>query len=122
MAELRVTIADDLSGWESAPRKAALEAALGVLDTAVAAMLAHDQAGAGSAAYPFLSLAAGVVGSWLLGKEAERAEALLAEGSGDAGFLNAKVATASFYIAQRLPLALANIAGVEASADQLALI
>ncbi len=120
VAELRADIAGDVAGWRDAARREALMAALAVFDRATETMLAHDQPGAGAAASPYLALCAGVLGGWLLGRQAERAEAMRAAGEGDPALLDGKSATARFYITQRLPLALANLAAIEAGAEALA--
>ena len=113
VAELRAGIADEIAGWQD-ERRRAMEAALAAFDRATAAMLGHDQPGIGAAATPYLALCAGVLGGWLLGRQAERAEA-----SGNATLAD-KVATARFYLTQRLPLALANLPAIEAGAEALA--
>ncbi len=120
MTELHADIAEDIGQWRNETRRAAMEQALSVLADAVSHMRAHDQAGAGAAAYPFLNLCAGVIGGWLLGRQAERAEAMRVSGEGDPAALAAKSSVADFFLLQRLPLALANIAAVCCPADMLA--
>jgi alkylation response protein AidB-like acyl-CoA dehydrogenase len=120
MAELQADIAEDIGQWRSETRRAAMEQALSALAEAASHMRAHDQAGVGAAAYPFLNLCAGVVGGWLLGRQAERAEEMKASGEGDPAALAAKSSVADFFLSQRLPLALANVAAIRCPADMLA--
>jgi len=122
LEELEAAIAQESAGWRDAAARGAMEAALAMLARARTAMLAHDHTGLGAAASPFLALCGGVVGGWLLGLQAERAATRLAAGDGDPAFLRAKQASATYFLTQRLPLALAQIDGIEASPDQLATI
>jgi len=119
MEALEVEMTRDVAGWPDGLCRTGMERALGHLARARAAILAHDEPGAGAAAYPFLSLCGGVIGSWLLGRQAVRAGGMLADGEGDPAFWNAKIATADFFITQRLPLALAHIDAITASPEQL---
>ncbi len=120
MAELQADIAKEIIQWRSETRRAAMEQALSALAEAASHMRANDQAGAGAAAYPFLNLCAGVVWGWLLGRQAERAEEMKASGEGDPAALAAKSSVADFFLSQRLPLALANVAAIRCPADMLA--
>ncbi|MBN8832487.1 MAG: acyl-CoA dehydrogenase [Sphingomonadales bacterium] len=122
MGELEGAIARDVACWRDGGARAKLEAALAMLGRARAAMLAHDPTGLGAAASPFLALCGGVVGGWLLGRQAEQAAARLERGEGDPAFLRARQASADFFLTQRLPLALAQIAAIEAAAEQIACI
>jgi alkylation response protein AidB-like acyl-CoA dehydrogenase len=70
-------------------------------------------------ATPFLRLMGTVVGGWLMAKSAIAARHLLDDGHGDAGFLEAKLATADFYLAQLLPQASALVPAVTAGYRQL---
>jgi alkylation response protein AidB-like acyl-CoA dehydrogenase len=54
-------------------------------------------------ATPYLRMMGLTLGGWLLAKQAVTAQHLLGTGSGDAGFLAAKIATARFYAEQLLP-------------------
>jgi alkylation response protein AidB-like acyl-CoA dehydrogenase len=119
MSELEAAIGRDIADWDDRPSRTAMEVALGRLSDARAAMLAHDQTGLGAAASPFLALCGGVVGGWLLAHQADEAGKLLARGEGDPAFLKAKQAAATFFLTQRLPLALAQIEAIKASPDQL---
>jgi len=119
MSELETAIARDIADWDVHASRTALEVALGRLSDARAAMLAHDQAGLGAAATPFLSLCGGVIGGWLLGRQAEAATARLEAGEGAPAFLEAKRSVAAFFLTQRLPLALAQIDAIKSEAAQL---
>jgi len=119
MAELEAGIAADVATWSNDAARDAMMGALGRLADARAAMLAHDQQGLGAAASPFLALCGGVVGGWLLGRQAERAAAMAAAGTGDPDFLAAKQAVAAFFLAQHLPLALAQMDAIGAPPAQL---
>ncbi len=70
-------------------------------------------------ATPFLRLLGTVAGGWLMGKAALAAVRLLEDGSGDEGFLSAKLATACFYGEQILPSALGLIESVTSDAKLL---
>jgi len=113
LAELEAAMAADVSAWRDEAARAAMMAALERLAQARTAMMAHDQAGLGAAASPFLALCGGVVGGWLLGQQAERASVAVAEGDGPA-HLAAKRAIAAYFLAQRLPLALAHLDAIRA--------
>lgn len=113
LAELEAAMAADITAWRDEPARAAMSAALDVLVQARTAMLAHDQAGLGAAASPFLALCGGVVGGWLLGAQAERADAACAAGDGRPN-LAAKRAIVAYFLTQRLPLALAHLAAIRA--------
>ncbi len=119
MRELEAVMAQDVARWGEGARRTALEVALGVLADARAAMLAHGAEGAGAAASPFLALCGGVIGGWLLGRQAEEAEARLNAGDARSAFLENKRAVAEFFVTQRLPLALAHIAAIKAPSTQL---
>jgi len=113
LAELETAMAADIAAWRDERARAAMAAALDVLAQARTAMLAHDQAGLGAAASPFLALCGGVVGGWLLGLEAERADAARAAGDGRP-HLAAKRAVAAYFLTQQLPIALAHLAAIRA--------
>ncbi|HWJ69729.1 MAG TPA: acyl-CoA dehydrogenase family protein [Sphingobium sp.] len=113
MAALEAEMAQDVAGWRESPARAAMMVALDRLGQARVAMLAHDQAGLGAAASPFLALCGGVVGGWLLGLQAERADMALAAGDGRP-HLRARRVVANYFLTQRLPLALAQIDAVTA--------
>lgn len=119
MRELEAEMAQDVAQWSEGPRRAAMDAALAALADARAAMLAHDAEGAGAAAYPFLNLSGGVIGAWLLGRQAHVADLRLSGGDQRAALLSNKRAVADFFITQRLPLALAQIASIKAPSAQL---
>ncbi|WP_046079943.1 acyl-CoA dehydrogenase [Halomonas sp. HG01] len=71
-------------------------------------------------ATPFLSLAGHVLCAWQLGRSALRAEAALADGSGDADFYRAKLVAAEFGLRQWLPEGRARLAAIEAGMGGLA--
>ncbi|MBT2187982.1 acyl-CoA dehydrogenase [Sphingobium nicotianae] len=119
MRELETTIARDVAGWTDAEMQGAMTAALDQLARAREAMLAHDQVGLGAAATPFLALCGGVIGGWLFGRQADRAARKLVANEGDPALLQDKQAVASFFVTQRLPVALAQIAAIRAPSDQL---
>ena len=89
-------MAQDVARWGEGARRTALEIALGVLADARAAMLAHNVEGAGAAASPFLALCGGVIGGWLLGHQAEEAEARLNAGDARSAFLENKRAARKY--------------------------
>lgn len=62
---------------------------------------------AAAGATPYLRLFAMTVGAYLLGLGAKQAVALLANGGGDAAYLQARVVVARFYVEQLLPPAVA---------------
>ena len=72
------------------------------------------------AAVPYLHLAATVCGGWQLGRAALAATGRLEEGSGDARFLQTKVATAHFYADHMLPQTGSLNQTVRAGGDALA--
>jgi 3-(methylthio)propanoyl-CoA dehydrogenase len=67
-------------------------------------------------AVPYLKLMGTVAGGWLMARSALAAQRRLAEGSGDAGFNRAKLATARFYAEQNLPGAAALLPAVRGGA------
>lgn len=125
LIELEAEMGTDLESWRDVAMRDAMRPALGALARAREIMLAHDETGALAAASPFLTLVAGVVGGWLLGREAQRATVMLADGAtlagrvGDAALLNSYQASARFFLDQRLPLALARLAAVSARPAQV---
>ncbi|MBB5984557.1 acyl-CoA dehydrogenase [Sphingobium lignivorans] len=119
MAELESAIRRDIDDWRDQEARQAMTVALERLAQAREAMLAHDSAGVGAAASPFLALCGAVAGGWLLGLQAEEAERRLVAGQADQGMLKSKRAAATFFLRQRLPVALAQIEAVRASPSQL---
>jgi alkylation response protein AidB-like acyl-CoA dehydrogenase len=115
MTELEADMAADVSTWREGAGRTAMIAALETLAQAREAMLAHDQAGIGAAASPFLALCGGVIGGWLLGQQAERAAERVTAHDGDLIFLGSKLAAADYFLIQRLPLALGQLNGVKSS-------
>ncbi len=82
---------------------------------------ARDLKTAAAAATPYLNLFGTVVGAWLLCKSALTAYGKLAEGEGNAEFLNAKMKTARFYLDNILPQATAFARAVENADSVMAL-
>lgn len=70
-------------------------------------------------ATPYLRLTGLTVGGWLIAKSAVAAKQLLAEGAGDAAFLEAKVETADFYCSQLLPQTAGLVPSITAGATGL---
>jgi 3-(methylthio)propanoyl-CoA dehydrogenase len=93
-------------GDDIAALRAPLAAGLDTLDRATGWMveqIACDAPQGLAGAVPYLKLMGVVTGGWLMAKSALAAEALLAEGAGDAGFNAAKLVTARCYAEQVLP-------------------
>ena len=76
-----------------------------------------DRNVAGAASVNFLMLLGYVCGGWLMGRSALAASKRLAEGSGDASFLEGKLATARFFNEHLLPRAGACLAAIQAGPD-----
>jgi len=90
-----------------------LEATDWLLETGAA-----DLARAAAGATPYLRLFGTVTGAWLLARGAAAARRRLSNGGAeDRGFLEAKIATAQFYMANILPRATAEAAAVIHGAD-----
>ncbi len=85
----------------------------------LAANHARDPAVPGAVAYNLLMLVGTVLGGWQLARAAAVACDRLAAGSGDAGFLAAKILTARFYAGQIMPAATAWRRGIEAGCEPL---
>ena len=119
LMELEAQMAQDAAGWQDEGARTAMASALATLAEAREAMLAQDQAGLGAAASPFLALCGGVIGGWLLGRQAQAAADRLERGGGDAAILASMQAAATFFLTQRMPLALAQLAAVRAPSAQL---
>ena len=100
---------------------AALEPALAKLSDTTDWLLetgARDLARAAAGATPYLGLFGTVSGAWLLARGAAAARRRLADGGEeDRPFLEAKIATARFYMANILPRAAAEAAAVTQGAD-----
>jgi hypothetical protein len=87
---------------------AAADAAVRQLEAAVAKLLADmrtNPAMGNAVAVPLLRLAGLTLGAWLHARAAARASAHLADKDVDRGFLQAKLDSAKFYVAQLLPQA-----------------
>ncbi len=70
-------------------------------------------------ATPYARMFGQVAGGWYLAKEAKIAAGLLADGQGDADFLQAKLVTARFYADQLLPLVDGLVDAVTSPSEQL---
>jgi 3-(methylthio)propanoyl-CoA dehydrogenase len=113
MRELLAEIRQELGGYTdpavAALGAAALEAlsALEAGTTSLLATLAAAPADAYAVSVPYLKLCGIVLGGWLAARAAAIATDALGGSPDDAPFLRAKVQTANFYAAHRLPQALA---------------
>jgi hypothetical protein len=79
----------------------------------------EDRSVAGAASVNFLMLLGYLCGGWLMAQSALKASAALDSGSGDAGFLKAKIVTARFYCEHLLPRAGACLDAIEAGPDSI---
>ena len=100
-AEMRGAAAADGAG----PVGAGLIPAVAALEEATQWMVGASAEDAAAAATPYLKLFGIVTGGWTLARQAAEASARLAAGTGDAGFLKAKLATAQVYADALLPQA-----------------
>ncbi len=106
--EVFAEVSDTIHDLATSPALAGLapwlEDALAATKTAtlwLAAANNPDDVAAG--ATPYLRMMGLTLGGWLLAKQAVTAQAMLAAGTGDPAFLNAKIATARFFAEQLLP-------------------
>ncbi|HEX5806086.1 MAG TPA: acyl-CoA dehydrogenase C-terminal domain-containing protein [Macromonas sp.] len=86
----------------------------------LAAQAQSGLSGALTAAVPYLNLAVAVCGGWMMGQSALAAQRRLAQGTDDAAFCRAKIASARFYADQMLPQALSLAETVKAGDAALA--
>ncbi|MCA8932098.1 MAG: acyl-CoA dehydrogenase, partial [Rhodospirillaceae bacterium] len=100
-AEMRGAAAAEGAG----PAGAGLVPAVAALEEATEWMVGASAEDAAAAATPYLKLFGIVTGGWTLARQAAEANARLAAGNGDAGFLKAKLATAQVYADALLPQA-----------------
>lgn len=104
MAAIDAELAE--AGDELAPIRQPLAAAVADLTAAVLWLAEHgpsDPNAALAGATPFLRLMGTTLGGWYMARSALAARRLMEERTGDAAFLEAKVATARFYAEQLLP-------------------
>ncbi|MDH3792304.1 MAG: acyl-CoA dehydrogenase [Rhodospirillales bacterium] len=106
--EMRATLADleTLKGKEITALRGALGEGILTLEAAGDFLLEtgkQEIARAAAGATPYLRIFGTVAGGWLLAKGAAAASRRLAEGAGDPGFLQAKLATGRFYAENVLP-------------------
>ena len=119
---LRATVADLDGHDELASIRQRLAEGIEVLEKTTTWILTNGAADPNNAlagATPYLRIFGLVTGGWLLARSALAAHRLLADGSGDRAFLEAKVATARFYAEHLLPLAKGFVASVEAGPAEL---
>ena len=115
-AELRGRLEADCPAWA----RDAVERSLERFEAATACLVEQggaDPALAGSAASDYLELTGLVAYGWLWARMARVAEAKLAAGTGDAGRMEAKIATARFHLAKLLPHAGTLLARIEAGSE-----
>lgn len=106
-ARIETTIGEIEKDGSAAALARALRSGLGHLRETSAALLsanAKTPALALAGATPYLQLVGTVIGGWLMAREATAARAGLARKEGDAGFLEARFATALFYAENIMPL------------------
>jgi len=120
LADMQATVTELADDPELALIAQSLAAALA--DATEARQWLLDQSGqqaqlAETVAWHYLMMSGYLCGGWMLARSALCARKSLCEGRGDARFLQAKVATASFYMSQLLPRAHAHFAGVQAGTD-----
>ncbi len=106
--EMRATLADleTLKGKEITALRGALGEGILTLEAAGDYLLEtgkQEIAEAAAGATPYLRIFGTVAGGWLLAKGAAAAARRLAEGAGDPGFLQAKLATGRFYAENVMP-------------------
>ena len=115
-AEMRADIAE-LGAHDLGAMAPYLDDALAALENATVWLAGNEDSAAG--ATPYLRMFGIVTGGWLLAKQAIAARQRLSAGSGDAGFLDAKIATARFFAEQILPQATALLGPVTRGGDTL---
>ncbi len=99
-----------------APLGAALVTGIDALEAATKSLVDSDPVTVAAVAYPYLRLFGTVAGGWMMTKAAVAAQAALAAGEGDPEFARAKLATATFYATNILPMAGGHLAAVQAGA------
>ncbi|WCL52631.1 acyl-CoA dehydrogenase [Gimibacter soli] len=106
MAGSKTTLGEGVDALANAAETLFANGFEGIVDTA-------------GAATPYLKLFGTVLGGYLLARQAVAAERRLASGDGNPGFLQAKITTATFFIEQLLPPAIALLGPIKAGATQL---
>ncbi|WP_308909677.1 acyl-CoA dehydrogenase C-terminal domain-containing protein [Pseudokordiimonas caeni] len=106
MAGSKTTLGEGVDALANAAETLFANGFEGIVDTA-------------GAATPYLKLFGTVLGGYLLARQAVAAERRLASGDGNPGFLKAKITTATFFIEQLLPPAIALLGPIKAGATQL---
>ncbi len=121
LAEMTASLAEPGGPGPGEDLAAALEPALATLAETTDWLLetgAKDLPRAAAGATPYLSLFGTVTGGWLLARGAAAARRMLSKGGeDDRAFLEAKIATAQFYMANILPRAAAAAAAVTQGAE-----
>ncbi len=79
----------------------------------------QDKNAIGAASVNYMMLMGFLCGGWVMARSALKATQLLAEGSSDRGFLEAKNITAQFYFDHLLPRTGAYLAAIEAGSDSM---
>ena len=120
MTDLDAELAE--AGDELGSIRRGLKEAVADLTRAVLWLATHGVKEANNAlagATPFLRLMGTTVGGWYMARSAVAARRQLANGSDDAEFLQAKIATARFYAEQLLPQTRGLLPMVTAGSEQL---
>jgi alkylation response protein AidB-like acyl-CoA dehydrogenase len=115
-------IGEAKQGSDPAGVAAALEPALQDLQASTIWLAQHGMAdpdNAGAGAYAYMDLMGLVSLGWMWLRMAAASRAALKDGSGDAAFHDAKLATARFYAERELPLSTALRRKIEAGAESL---
>jgi len=107
------------AGAPLASIRANLSAAVATLRDATEYLASADLGGRLAGATPYLRLFGIVTGGWMIARQALAATQMLAGGSTDTAFLDAKVVTARFYCEQILPQSWGLFPAVTAGAGEL---
>jgi hypothetical protein len=114
--ELLTTVAALPAEGDVAKIRGTVALSLSLLKESAEKVMNLDPAVAAGIASPFLKMFGITLGAALLAKQAGVAAGRLASGQGDAQFLKAKIATASFFVEDLLPQAAALRASIELAA------
>jgi len=107
------------AGAPLASIRANLSATVATLRDATEYVASADVGGVLAGATPYLRLFGIVTGGWMMARQALAATRMLAGGSTDTAFLDAKIVTARFYCEQILPQSWGLFAAVTAGANEL---
>ena len=105
LEELNATLAALPADGDLARIRGAVTSSLSLLGVAAEKIMNLDPAAAAAVASPFLKMFGITLGAALLTKQAGVAATRLAAGQGDAPFLSAKIATATYFVEHLLPQA-----------------